>query len=75
MRLADLDAAVREATGRGLRGLLAELGGPLRDRPAERSALGRGACAASARREASSLHASCGWYRELAGARSRGTAA
>jgi hypothetical protein len=39
VRLVDLDNAVREATGHGLPELLAELGGPLRDRPAERSAL------------------------------------
>src|SRR5438128_1792513 len=39
VRLADLDRAVRESTGRGLPELLAERAGPLRDRPAERSAL------------------------------------
>ena len=36
VRLADLDRAVRESTGRGLPELLAELGEPLRDRRAER---------------------------------------
>jgi uncharacterized protein (TIGR02679 family) len=68
VRLADLDGAIRETTGRGLAELLAEQGGPLRDRPAERSALAgvRGAVRSEA--EASPLHASCGWYRDwLAG--------
>ncbi|HEV3381065.1 MAG TPA: TIGR02679 family protein [Trebonia sp.] len=36
VRLADLDAAVREATGMGLAELLARIGSPLRNRPAER---------------------------------------
>lgn len=39
VRLADLDRAVRETTGAGLAELLGELGGPLRDRPAELAAL------------------------------------
>jgi len=40
VRLSDLEAAVREATGDGLLALLAALGGtPLRDRPAERERL------------------------------------
>jgi uncharacterized protein (TIGR02679 family) len=39
VRLADLDRAVRETTGVGLAELLGELGGPLRDRPAELAAL------------------------------------
>ena len=64
VRLADLDHAVREATGHGLRQLLAEQGGPLRDRPAERSALAGVRDAALSGAEASSLHASCGWYRD-----------
>jgi uncharacterized protein (TIGR02679 family) len=64
VRLADLDAAVRETTGRGLAELLAETGGPLRDRPAERSALAGARAAAIAAAEASPLHASCGWYRD-----------
>jgi uncharacterized protein (TIGR02679 family) len=38
VHLTDLDKAVREATGRGLPELLAERGGPLRDRPAELAA-------------------------------------
>lgn len=39
VRLVDLDRAVREATGAGLAELLSELGGPLRDRPAELATL------------------------------------
>ena len=64
VRLADLDHAVRETTGRGLRELLAEQGGPLRDRPAERSTLAGVRSAALREAEASSLHASRGWYRD-----------
>jgi uncharacterized protein (TIGR02679 family) len=64
VRLADLENAVRESTGRDLPGLLAELGGPLRDRPAERSALAGARDAATRAAQASPLHASCGWYRE-----------
>ncbi len=64
VRLADLDRAVRESTGRGLRELLAEQGGPLRDRPAERSALAGLRDATLREAEASPLHASCGWYRD-----------
>jgi uncharacterized protein (TIGR02679 family) len=67
IRLADLDHAVREATGRGLRELLAARGGPLRDRPAERSALAGARDAALREAEASPLHASCGWYRDWLG--------
>lgn len=64
VRLADLDQTVRETTGRGLAELLAELGGPLRDRPAERSALAAASDAAVRAAQASPLHASCGWYRD-----------
>jgi len=64
VRLADLDRAVRETTGRGLPELLAELGGPLRDRPAERSAAAAARQAAIRAAETSPLHASCGWYRD-----------
>jgi uncharacterized protein (TIGR02679 family) len=43
VRLSDLDAAVAEATGGGLAGLLAGIfGEPLRDRPAERERLAAG---------------------------------
>ena len=64
VRLADLDRAVRETTGHGLRELLAARGGPLRDRQAERSALAEVRDRALREAEASPLHASCGWYRE-----------
>jgi uncharacterized protein (TIGR02679 family) len=63
VRLADLDNAVRETTGRGLPELLAELGGPLRDRPAERSALAEARDAVIGAAQTSPL-ASCGWYRD-----------
>ncbi len=64
VRLADLDRAVRETTGRGLPELLAELGGPLRDRPAERSVLAGARDTAIGEAEASSLYLSCAWYRD-----------
>jgi uncharacterized protein (TIGR02679 family) len=64
VRLADLDRAIRETAGNGLRELLAEQGGPLRDRPAERGALAGVRAAALRAAEASSLHPSCGWYRD-----------
>jgi uncharacterized protein (TIGR02679 family) len=63
VRLADLDHAVREGTGRGLPELLAELGGTLRNRPAERGALAAARETAIVAARASSLHPSCGWYR------------
>ena len=64
VRLADLDRAVRETTGRGLPELLAELGGPLRDRPAERSVLAGARDTATGEAETSSLYLSCAWYRD-----------
>jgi uncharacterized protein (TIGR02679 family) len=64
VRLADLDQAVREATGRGLPELLAARGGPLRDRPAERGALASLRDAALREAEASPLYRACGWYRD-----------
>jgi uncharacterized protein (TIGR02679 family) len=64
VRLADLDCAVRETTGRGLAELLAELGGPLRNRPAERGALAAARQVAIGAARASSLHGRCGWYRD-----------
>jgi uncharacterized protein (TIGR02679 family) len=64
VRLADLDHAVRETTGRGLPELLAELDGPLRDRPAERSVLAGARDAAIREAETSSLYLSCAWYRD-----------
>ena len=42
VRLADLDGAVREATGSGLIDLLERIGPPLKDRPAERRRLADG---------------------------------
>jgi len=64
VRLADLDRAVRETTGRGLPELLAELGGPLRDRPVERSVLAGARDTATGEAETSSLYLSCAWYRD-----------
>lgn len=64
VRLADLDDAVRETTGRGLPELLAELGGPLRDRPGERGALAGARDALIRAAQASPLDARCGWYRD-----------
>jgi uncharacterized protein (TIGR02679 family) len=64
VRLADLDQAVREATGSGLAELLTELGGPLRNRPAERSTLAGARAAALGAAETSSLYAAQAWYRE-----------
>jgi uncharacterized protein (TIGR02679 family) len=64
VRLSDLDRAVREATGRGLPELLTEIGGPLRNRPAERSALAAARDAAAAAAQASALHGACDWYRD-----------
>ena len=63
VRLADLDRAIRETTGRGLPELLAELGGPLRDRPAERHVLAGARDAAISEAETSSL-LTCDWYRD-----------
>ena len=64
VRLADLDQAVRETTGRGLAAMLAELSGPLRDRPAERSVLAGARDAAIGEAQTSSLYLSCAWYRD-----------
>jgi uncharacterized protein (TIGR02679 family) len=64
VRLADLDRAVHESTGRGLPELLAALGGPLRDRPAERSVLAGARDAAIQAAQTSSLFLSCAWYRD-----------
>jgi uncharacterized protein (TIGR02679 family) len=72
--LADLDAAVRRATGLGLAALLAALGGPLRDRPAETASLAAARAALIATAETSSLNESCPWYRSwLADQRRDGT--
>jgi uncharacterized protein (TIGR02679 family) len=72
--LADLDAAVRRATGLGLAALLAALGGPLRDRPAETASLAAARAALIATAETGSLNESCHWYRTwLADQRRDGT--
>jgi uncharacterized protein (TIGR02679 family) len=42
VRLADLDAAVRETTGQGLGDLLEQIGPPVKDRPADRRRLADG---------------------------------
>ena len=64
VHLAELDQSVREVTGRGLADLLADLGGPLRDRPAELAAhvAERETTVRSA--EKSSLFAEHEWFRE-----------
>lgn len=61
VRLADLDQAVREATGHGLTHLLETLGPPLRDRPAERHRLAAGREAAIRSAEDSFLKEKS-WY-------------
>lgn len=64
VRLTDLDSAIREVTGRGLQELLAELGGPVRNRPAEKAVLAAARAEVIRAAEASPLYASCGWYRD-----------
>ena len=72
--LADLDAAVRCATGLGLEATLAALGGTLRNRPAQIASLAAARAALIATAEASSLNESCQWYRTcLADQRRDGT--
>jgi len=61
VRLADLDAAVREATGRSLAQLLGELGPPLRDLPRDRERLSAGREAAVRSAEESFLNER-DWY-------------
>ena len=61
--LADLDAALRGATGMGLGAVLAALGAPLRDRPAEAASLAAARAGAITAAEASPLGESCLWYR------------
>lgn len=70
VRLADLDAAVREATGHALAQLLGELGPPLRDLPRERERLsaGREATVRSAREGSlNGLDWYQGWLSEITG--------
>ena len=61
VRLADLDAAVREATGSGLAELLGRIGAPLRNRPAERERLA-GAREAMVRSGENSFLGAEDWY-------------
>src|ERR1700691_4967432 len=61
VRLADVDQAVREATGLGLTRLVERTGPPLKDRPAERQRLADGREAAIRSAEKSFL-SSRGWY-------------
>jgi len=61
--LADLDAALNRATGRGLAGVLAALGAPLRNRPAESAELAGARAGLIAVAQDSSLTGSCPWYR------------
>jgi len=61
VRLADVDQAIREATGHGLVRLLERLGPPLKDRPAERQRLAVGREAAIRSAEDSFLTAR-GWF-------------
>ena len=71
--LADLDAALRLRHGTGLRGTLEALGGPLRDRQAERTREARRIQAAAAA-AAGSVLAADPWYRAwLSALRSDGT--
>jgi uncharacterized protein (TIGR02679 family) len=62
VRLADLDAAVRETTGEGLVGLLERIGPPLKDRPADRRRLADGREATVRSLEESFLN-DRGWFR------------
>ena len=62
VRLADLDAAVRESAGGGLVDLLERLGPPLKDRPADRRRLADGREAAVRSVEKSSLR-DRDWFR------------
>lgn len=66
VRLADLDTAVRETTGRALAQLLGELGPPLRDLPRERERVSAGREATVRSSEESFLNA-LDWYRAWLG--------
>jgi uncharacterized protein (TIGR02679 family) len=63
VRLADLDQAVREATGHSIAGLLERIGPRLRNRPEAREKLAAGREAVLRSAEISSL-ASRGWYQQ-----------
>lgn len=66
VRLADLDAAVREAAGRTLAQLLGGLGPPLRDLPRERERLSAGR-EATVRSAEESLLSALDWYQAWLG--------
>jgi uncharacterized protein (TIGR02679 family) len=61
--LAELDAALSRATGLGLAGVLAGLGEPLRNRPAETALLADARAGLIAVAQDSPLNESCPWYR------------
>src|SRR5580700_11899946 len=60
--LAELDAALSRATGLGLAGVLAILGEPLRNRPAETALLADARAGLIAPAQDSPLAGSCPWY-------------
>ncbi len=62
--LAALDAATRQGADCGLVELLAALGGPLRDRPADNASLTAARAGLVSLAEASPLHESGTWFRE-----------
>ena len=64
VKLADLEAAVRAATGTPLSALLAAMGGPLADRPGRRAALAHARAELTATAAASPLHIAHTWYRD-----------
>jgi uncharacterized protein (TIGR02679 family) len=61
--LTDVDAALSRATGLGLAGVLAALGEPLRNRPAETAVLTDARAGLIAAAQDSPLNGSCPWYR------------
>ncbi|WP_405735164.1 TIGR02679 family protein [Streptomyces sp. NBC_01537] len=64
VRLTALDTAVRAATGAPLTDLLTRVGGPLRNRPAEKAALQHARSQLLTHAEASPLHAAHAWYQD-----------
>jgi len=74
VRLTELDAALSRATGLGLPGVLAALGEPLRNRPAETAMLAGARAFLIAVAAGSPLNDSCPWYRAwLSGLSTDGT--
>ncbi len=72
--LSELDAALSRATGLDLAGVLAALGEPLRNRPAETAMLADARACLIAVAEGSPLNESCPWYRTwLSGLSTDGT--